>query len=100
MAHATVDAFATFKERSFTPKNDHVTQTTPFRGIFYLAMRLAGQVSSQGKSLAVVDLLAKFKQCSSFIAEILMGFKILKMSRDLHHPNFEGKFLLLRWDLS
>jgi len=71
VAHATVDAFATFKERSFTPKNDHVTQTTPFRGIFYLAMRLAGQVSSQGKSLAVVDLLAKFKEYSICILVLL-----------------------------
>ena len=60
MAHATVDAFATFKERSFTPKNDHVTQTTPFRGIFYLAMRLA-----------VVDPLAKFKEYSISILVML-----------------------------
>ena len=77
------------KSMASSQKRSHDPDYAPFKENF-----------TPDVGLAVVDLLAKFKQCSSFIAEILMGFKILKMSRDLHHPNFEGKFLLLRWDLS
>ena len=74
MGFAVVDPLAKFKERSFiystnivgglkSLKGSHDPNHAPFGGNFY-----------KGVGLAIINLIAKFKECS--FLEIFWGFKI------------------------
>ena len=52
-----------------------------------------------GSGLAVVDPLAKFKQHSLIRLRNIDGGLKFKKGRDPDHAAFNGKFLLLWWDL-
>jgi len=62
--------------------------------------RYGRESSAIGMGLAIVDPLAKFKECSfSYSINIYGGFKFLKGSSNPDHALFMVNFSPLRWEL-